>query len=143
MSHIVRRLDYHDIPECLHIVRENWDRETAQKCEIELNAAFGDAVWKPVYYVAVRDKEIIGLTGYAPSWLNYGVYAIVRLAVTKEYQKRGVGHALMYACLDDLQAIASLVMLTTNVPDYYQKLGFEVCFTHGDESVMKLELNDV
>jgi ribosomal protein S18 acetylase RimI-like enzyme len=138
----IRRLTQDDIPECLHIVRRNWSLETAQSCHVELGQSFGTAVWRPIFYVAC-DAAILGLAGYSVSWMNYGIYDITWVNVDPSHQRRGVGKSLVDRCLHDISAVGSLVMLSTDKPEYYeQHWGFLRCFTHDGHVIMRLVLGE-
>lgn len=141
---IIDRLKVEDIPECLHIIRENWGIKTAQSCHIEFGQAFGSAVWKPIFYVARKGDRVIGTVGYAVSWMNYGIYDITWLNVLPLHQRKGVGQALVSQCLEDIRAIGLLAMLCTDIPEYYERhWGFVYCFKYGTDTIMRLELAEV
>ena len=74
-------------------------------------------------YVAENhgNRRIVGLAGYAVSWLNYGVYELFWVGVLEEFRGMGAGKALVSQCLSDLAAIADQVILATDIPDFYAK----------------------
>lgn len=140
---IIRRLAYNDIPSCLHIVNENWGQTISQSCHIEFGQAFGNAVWKPIFYVVEIDQTVVGMAGYAVSWMNYGIYDITWVNVDPLFQRNGIGKMLVSRCIDDIKAIGSLIMISTDIPDYYkQHWGFIDCFKYGKDSIMRLELGE-
>lgn len=138
---ITRRLQSEDIPCCLAIVRENWGIATAQSCHVELGQAFGEAVWKPIFYVAETGGQVVGVGGYCVSWMNYGIYDITWINVLAAMQRRGIGRLIVNRCLDDIRAVGLLAMLSTDIPEYYERWwGFERCFAYGHDTVMRLPL---
>lgn len=137
----IRRLRTDDIPACLGIVRDNYSIATAQSCHIELGQSFGDAAWKPIFYVAELQGEIVGVGGYAVSWINYGIYDITWINVARRFQRRGIGRRIVNRCIEDIRAVGLLVMLSTDIPEYYKRWwGFEQCFSYGQDVVMRLEI---
>lgn len=137
---LIRRLKKDDVPDCLYIVQCNWGHASARLCDCELSQSFGSGIWQPVYYVAEEDGYLVGLAGYGVSWLNYGVYDISRLDVDSSYRKQGIGRALMNRCIDDIRNVGSLIMLSTTIPEYYQRFGFVSCFKHTNDTIMRLEV---
>jgi ribosomal protein S18 acetylase RimI-like enzyme len=120
-SVIIRALQQSDIPACLGIACEAWDRATAQMCQPDLESAFAIAVWKPFFYVAEVESEVVAMGGYGVSWLTYGVYNLFWHAVRKSHRGRGIGRAMVNRRLDDLRPIANVVMIATKIPDYYSR----------------------
>jgi predicted N-acetyltransferase YhbS len=139
---MIRLLDHKDIPACLDIVCVNWGRDVAQYAQIEFGQAFGAAAWKPVFYVDVEDTMIVGLAGYASSWINYGIYDLTRVDVHPALQGKGIGHRLVDRCISDIMNIGSLVMLSTTKPAYYEKFwNFQRCFEWDGNTIMRLDLS--
>lgn len=143
---LIRAMQQSDIPACLAVAAEGWDRRTAQSAQPDFSDAFSNAAWKPVFYVAELNGEVIGTACHVVSWLCYGVYNLAWVAVKKDYRGRGIGKALVQRCLDDLAPYADVLMLATNVPDFYKPFGFR----HSDslkttenlgEYIMVLEFN--
>ncbi len=86
--------------------------------------------------------------------LKNGYVEILKLGVTKEYRKRGIGKKLMLHCIDVAKKEKfEKIYLTTNKKLYkaiqlYRKLGFtEVSFSHSNyemaDCAMMLDLPSV
>lgn len=118
---MIRPLRPTDIPACLRLAGEGWDRLTAQCAQPDLESMFSSAVWKPFFYVAEENDQVIGMAGYGNSWLSYGIYDLFWHVVSKEHRKRGIGSSLVNRRLDDLRTIADVVMISTKIPDFYSK----------------------
>jgi|BarGraIncu00222A_1022003.scaffolds.fasta_scaffold101652_1 GNAT superfamily N-acetyltransferase len=112
-----------DLPGVLAVASSGFSRADAQMAQPDFNQMFSPAAWRPFFYVAVSqgDERIIGVTGYAVSWLNYSVYDLFWVGVLKEFQKKGIGKALVEQCLSDLATIADQVILATDIPKFYEK----------------------
>lgn len=121
---MIRPMQQSDIPACLAVAAEGWDKKTAQMAQPDFSDAFSSAAWRPIFYVAEIDGKVIGTACYVVSWLCYGVYNLAWVAVKRDFRGRGIGAALVQRCLDDLHPIADVVMLATNVPEFYRPFGF-------------------
>jgi GNAT superfamily N-acetyltransferase len=138
---MLRRLTQNDIPQCLHIAKANWGIDIAQSCVVELGQAFNSAVWKPNFYVAEEDQRVIGFAGYAASWMHYSIQEITWVNVDPSYHRNGIGRGLVNQCIDDIQAVGSVIMLSTTIPEYYEKWwSFKRCFEKGIDTIMWLDL---
>ncbi|HQG32997.1 MAG TPA: N-acetyltransferase, partial [Deltaproteobacteria bacterium] len=68
-------------------------------------------------------QEIVGCCALHLSWIDLA--EIRTLAVKKEYQGKGVGHALVEACIREACDLGLKTLLTlTYVPDFFRKAGF-------------------
>jgi GNAT superfamily N-acetyltransferase len=114
-----------DIPRCIAITGECWDRFTAQLASPDFESMFSGAVWKPFFYVAEQDGRVVGVAGYGVSWLSYGIYNMFWHGVTPGARRHGIGASLVRRRLADLAPIADVVMIATKIPDYYIRFGFE------------------
>lgn len=138
---IIRRIEYNDMSACLKIVKTNWSVKAAERAYVEIGQAFGFDVWRPIFYVAVKDGDVIGFGGYSASWIHYGIYDLTLLHVDPNHQKQGIGKMLVDIRINDIRSIGKLIMLSTTSPNYYTKhWGFVHCFNYENESIMKLEL---
>lgn len=121
---MIRPMQQSDIPACLAVAAEGWDKRTAQMAQPDFSDAFSNAAWKPVFYVAEVEGEVVGTSCHVVSWLCCGVYNLAWVAVKNSFRGRGIGKALVERCLTDLRPVADVVMLATNVPDFYRPFGF-------------------
>jgi ribosomal protein S18 acetylase RimI-like enzyme len=112
-----------DLPGVLAVASSGFGRADAQRAQPDFNDMFSPAGWRPFFYVAENhgNRRIVGLAGYAVSWLNYGVYELFWVGVLEEFRGMGAGKALVSQCLSDLAAIADQVILATDIPDFYAK----------------------
>jgi ribosomal protein S18 acetylase RimI-like enzyme len=112
-----------DLPSVLAVASSGFGRADAQMAQPDFNDMFSPASWRPFFYVATNrgDGRIIGVAGYAVSWLSYGVYELFWVGVLKEFQGMGTGKALVSQCLADLATIADQVILATDIPEFYAK----------------------
>lgn len=145
----IRAMTPADLPALLEIASEAWGRLTGQTAQPDFCEMFSGSAWRPHYYVAVVEDEVVGMIGWKTSWLCYGIYDLFWLAVRKNYRKKGIGRKLVERCLFDLKALADVVMLVTNVPDFYSKnWGFRLVANlktlegYGDNLMIKTSSDD-
>src|SRR5581483_5942873 len=98
----------------------------------------------PQLYVYAEDKAVVGMAGFAITWLDWNTYALCWVVVDQSKRMCGVGRALVDRCLQDLSNMASYVVLSTNVPEFYSKnWNFKPIDKTKDGSVlMSLDLTD-
>ena len=79
------------------------------------------------FFVYIDDEtgEITGVCALRICW--GGIGEIRSLAVKEEFKKRGIGKAMIHACLDEAAALGlPKVFALTYVPGFFLKFGFEV-----------------
>jgi predicted N-acetyltransferase YhbS len=123
---IIRAMVPVDLPNVLSVASNAFDRDHAQRAQPEFNEMFGGSPLRPFFYVAEFDCKVVGLAGYGPSWLAYGVYELFWVAVREENRKQRVGKALVERCLSDLAPFADQVILVTSKREFFEKCGFAV-----------------
>jgi predicted N-acetyltransferase YhbS len=121
MTARIRAMRPDDLPAILHIASEAWGRLTSQTAQPDFCEMFSSSAWRPHYYVAVVEGQVVGMIGWKTSWLCYGIYDLFWLAVRKNRRHQGIGRKLVDRCLVDLAEIADVIMLVTNVPEFYSK----------------------
>lgn len=147
---LIRRLEKKDIPKAVEIIVENYTDEYFNQANSEIKAMFSNNPIKPEYYVAEDGGEIIGLSGYIQTWMDYDIYQLFWVNVTPKRQRSGVGKLLIAKIIEDLKLKgASLIMLSADqsksLPKYYQqKFGFKVAhpFNNNSQYLMFLNVRD-
>jgi putative acetyltransferase len=77
--------------------------------------------------VAELDGRVIGHIAFSPVTMSDGTsdwYGLGPVSVVPEYQRQGVGKALMKAGLSRLKALGARGCCLVGHPDYYRKFGF-------------------
>jgi putative acetyltransferase len=80
--------------------------------------------------VAVIEDRVVGHLFFSPvtieapdrSWPGLG---LAPLAVLPEYQRQGIGTALMHAGLEECRRLGHARVIVLGHPDYYPRFGFE------------------
>lgn len=114
------------LPQCLRVISESWDAETAQQAQDDLRNMFHKPRLAPFYYVHLGPGgDVDGLSGYIASWMNTGVLDLIWTAVRPKVRKQGIGARLVERCLTDADVLDCAVILTTYVPEFYRPFEFE------------------
>ncbi len=121
--------------------------DEAQICDVNLRA-FGrneeaelvnvlrESYPERVSLVAELDKRIVGHALFTPATIEDGETKVVGatlapLAVLPEYQKTGIGSALMRAGLEAMRGASQPFVVLVGHPTYYPRFGFERASKYG------------
>ncbi len=77
--------------------------------------------------VAEIDHHVIGHIAFSPAIISDGTpgwYALGPVSVLPEYQRQGIGRALIWAGLERLKAMGASGCCLVGHPEYYGKVGF-------------------
>jgi putative acetyltransferase len=148
-SMIVRREELQDIA-AIRFVNEQAFGGSGEADAIDRLRARGAAT---LSLVAVIDERVVGHLLFTPvtiespdrSWPGLG---LAPLAVLPDYQRRGIGSALMDAGLEECRRLGCERIIVLGHPDYYPRFGFERASRYGvrfefeapDEACMILAL---
>jgi GNAT superfamily N-acetyltransferase len=97
MTYQIRPIELRDVAACKAIVRENWGIEPARRLAAEVSHVWSldlDEEFKPQYFVAEDDGEVVGLAGMIPSWIMHRVWDFIWINVRKNRQREGIGRML-------------------------------------------------
>jgi putative acetyltransferase len=80
--------------------------------------------------VAVIDNRVVGHLFFTPAVIestdrSWSAIGLAPLAVLPEYQRRGIGSALMDAGLAECRRLGGERVIVLGHPDYYPRFGFE------------------
>lgn len=81
-----------------------------------------------VSLVAEEDGRVVGHIAFSPVTLSDGTrdwYGLGPVSVLPEYQRRGIGKALIEEGLARLKSLKARGVCLVGHPDYYRKFGFE------------------
>ena len=78
------------------------------------------------FWIMVDDEQISSIKGCCALQVSWVDLAEIRtLVVRKEYQKNGIGRALVDACIEEAGNMGLKKLFTlTYVPEFFKKLGF-------------------
>lgn len=147
---MIRHLQQTDIADCMGIAAKGWGPLVGSLAQVDLQEAFGQAPWRPTFYVAERG-EVVGFAAYGCSWIGYSVYSLTWVCVDPKHRRQGIASSLVYRCLKDLRPFARTVLLMTrDAMGLYEKFGFRAVSTHpaengddGIETLMVLDMKNV
>ena len=118
----LRALKKTDIKAASQIIGKNYSKEYERKSFKELEAAFKNHAVKPQYIVAEEKGKIIGLAGYAESWMDYDIYTIFWVNVVADRQGEGIGMALIEKVIELIKKQnPKMILLSTDKPKLYRK----------------------
>ncbi len=135
----IRPIKKEDVNECAAMAMESfgtneYPKEQYDTMKEEFKAAFKKNWWGiPKYFVCEHKGKILGMGGYALSWLDWDTFEFFWLSVRKEYYGQGIGEALVKhrekeilkesAFKDDITIMFSC---TKTVINYHKRNGYKV-----------------
>ena len=124
-----------------------------QPGEASLVAALRAAARPHISLVAVEDGQVVGHIFFSPVSIepedsSFKAMGLAPMAVLPEYQRRGVGSALVRAGLNGCRRIGRTAVVVVGHPEYYPRFGFRPASRFGlrceypvpDEVFMAAEL---
>jgi putative acetyltransferase len=117
----------------IHLVNEQAFGGSAEANAIDLLRQRGAAT---LSLVAVIDDRVVGHLFFTPieivspdrTWPGLG---LAPLAVLPDYQRQGIGTALMNAGLEECRQLGCECVIVLGHPDYYPRFGFERASRYG------------
>lgn len=134
----IRPMEQSDLDECAKMARESFGDDYPDTqfdtMREEFEAAFTSKWWgRPNFYVCMHDKEIVGMGGYALSWLDWDTFEMFWLSVKKEWQGKGIGTMLQQHREEEIlkdgafkEDITILFSATRTVVDFHIKNGYKI-----------------
>lgn len=116
----IRRTEESDIPALTHIVSRNYGIGYAEQFNREIAMSFSSYFFRPWFYTATDQFRAVGCAGYGPALIDFSA-ALFWVNVHPDHQRRGIGKMLVQQCIDDLKAHARIVILNTDIPEFYEK----------------------
>lgn len=109
------------------IIISNYSKKYRPIVRRDLGAVFTGKWKKPTFVVAEVGGKIIGGAGYSESWMDTTVCEIFWVNVSKKFQGRGIGTALVAALVKKItRQKYSAILLSTDKPDFYKPMGFKI-----------------
>ena len=140
----IQYITIEDIDACYKIVRDNWDKEKADRFLNEVSQVWSDMAEPPIYYVAKVDGEVVGFAGMIKSMIMFGVWDLIWINVKQEFQGERIGTALTEQRLREiLDCDGRAVHLMTKNPSFFNRFGFNVVKEYGEVKLMVLWLGPI
>ena len=101
--------------------------EVSQQTEQHIIRALRRAGALTLSLVAEVDGRVVGHIAFSPARVSDGTpgwYALGPVSVLPEYQRRGIGGALIEEGLTSLERLGARGCALVGHPDYYQRFGF-------------------
>jgi predicted N-acetyltransferase YhbS len=125
MTVLIRSMKDDDVSILAAIIGKNYNKHCAEAFHHEARCAFYHYPFKPRFLVAENFSKIVGCVCWNTDWVSWGVFNISWVQVDPEYKGQGIGKMLVDAALTELRPIASMVLLATTKPAYYERWGFQ------------------
>jgi N-acetylglutamate synthase-like GNAT family acetyltransferase len=136
-----------DVDAMVSVVDDCFPGADLAQARREMAEAFSDALYRPVYWLAVDKGAVVGMCGYVPSYIDFESYEIFWVAVRPAWQSKGVGSRVVKAALDSIAALPDRArpcqaLLSTDLDGYFARLGFErLCRSlQGEGWLMRLRI---
>ena len=89
-----------------------------------------------VSLVATEDNRVVGHILFTPATIERSEgrlsgYGLAPMAVLPEFQRRGIGSALVRAGIERLRQARCPFVIVVGHPEYYPRFGFVTASTHG------------
>ncbi|HEV3469577.1 MAG TPA: N-acetyltransferase [Pyrinomonadaceae bacterium] len=136
-------------------VREVNERAFGQRTEADLVEALRGAGCPHVSLVAESGGRVVGHVFFSPVLIEAEggtseAFALGPMAVLPEFQRRGVGSALVRRGLEECRRLGREVVFVLGHPEYYPRFGFGTAAARGfrcqypvpDEVFMVVELSE-
>ena len=104
------------------------DSEAREVSDLAVNLLKENYPVKTVSLVATTNRKILGHIAFSPVLLaatnaHFG-YILAPLAVSAEFQKKGIGSSLIRHGLDMISRAGSFIVFVYGDPHYYSRFGF-------------------
>jgi N-acetylglutamate synthase-like GNAT family acetyltransferase len=93
--------------------------------EMEAYHAYPD-LFRPYFSLAENGGGVVGFSLLLASMMSTNLLTITWVAVHDHHHRQGIGTKLVGVCMEEAQRRGNPVILTTSVPDFYQKAGFRM-----------------
>jgi len=145
MTYHIRRMGDSDITAARNIVLALWG---GPRVERNLEEELAEGHWNVAehwLHGIDRVPKIVGCAGWKRSPINYDIADIIWVNVDAAYHRMGIGRSFMLAAETAMRLEHfKLVMLTTHLPNVFQKYGFRILdvfhLAHGEAALMVKEL---
>lgn len=139
----IRTPAYHEMTQCVKLVRDNWGDEAAERCREQFIVYWTGGKYAPVFAVAVDGADdVIGFAAYHRTMLMKGAFDLIWIAVDPEHQSKRVGKALTDWRLGEIdeKGDAQMIQLVTQKPGFFSKFGFFKLHHLGNEWYLMIKL---
>lgn len=142
----IRPLKESEVKAVSEIVGLNFSKQYEILSRREIRAMFKNYESRPNYLVAEDRGEILGFCGYIQSWFDYHIYEIFWVNVSPKHQNKGIGTTLVKRAIQIIKNNrgndkAFLILLSTNTPRFYEKIGFKTISKFKKSYLMALSLS--
>ena len=131
----IRPPQYSDMDACVHLVRENWGDESADRCFKQFVEGFQGGEYAPRFFIAdhYATDETAGFCALRKTMMMQGFWEFIWVAIKNCHQAKGLGTLLTEHRLDYVRDNGGTsVLLVTQKPAFFNRFGFLVDRDHGN-----------
>ena len=125
---MIRKLEKEDIDECIKICEENFEKEGySYDMKAEFLFQFQDTLNHTEHYIFEDEGVIKGFGGLSNSWFDSCIFGLCNFFVKLEFQKQGIGTALVNHCINRIKELeGKMVLLTTMKVNFFKRFKFKL-----------------
>ena len=137
----IRKVTKKDVPQMMEVVKLNnpkYPRSVALK---EFNEMFSKSLQKPTYILIEKNGVVLAFAGFIHSWVDSAIVDIFWVNTHPDYMGMGLQKKLMGNIIKRIKKITKvrMIMLSTNIPKFYEKFGFRKTTTQYDRDYVLME----
>lgn len=142
----IRKAIKKDIPSLLRIIEINSPKYPKNLAKKEIEEMFSKCLHKPTYLVIEDNKEIVAFGGFIRSWIDDMIFNIFWVNTNNLHRNKGFGTKLIEGLINEIKNLkekpkARMIVLSTKIPSFYKKFGFNKIMNDYDKSYVLMAKN--
>ncbi len=111
-----------------------WLTYTIEDMKEELYASFSNLLYKPVFFLAFIDSELIGIASYMITHMSSQAYELSFVTIDPKYQRKGIGQLLTKIRLQEILSLDkdAIIFTMARRPKLLEKFNFKIISNYID-----------
>lgn len=114
-----------DISTMTRIVGDEYGSNDVQEAGHDFHGMFLAYGARPYYLIAEEEGIVIGFGGFREAEMDPDTAEMFWVTVDKQHRGHGVGTELVKKLIEEIKKKYILVLLSTDKPEFYERLGFK------------------